>query len=69
MRSLATNATLAIATVVAVILLITAHELLSAIAGADRVVVARKWLTGAFTVLGLLLTVLIFVRFYYLRAA
>jgi hypothetical protein len=69
MKSLASNAPLAIAAVVSVILLVMAHELLSAIAGADRFAPARKWLIRASVVTGLVVTVLIFARFYYLRAA
>ncbi len=70
MRSLATNSALAIVTVSSVMVLIIGHELLAAVAGeTDRFVVARRWLTWAFTVLLVLLAVLIIARFYYLRAA
>ena len=68
MRSLATNAALAIATVSAVLLLIMAHEVLAAIS-TDRFVLAKRWLVVSFTVLGLLLAVLVAARFYYLRAS
>jgi len=68
MRSLASNAPLAIATVTAILLLIVAHELLAAVA-VDRFGPAKRWLTIGFAALGLLLTVLIAARFYYLRAA
>ena len=68
MRSLASNAPLAIATVTAMILLVVSHELLAAIA-TDRFTPAKRWLTFGFATLGLLLTVLIAARFYYLRAA
>jgi hypothetical protein len=68
-KAMATNAPLAIVTVVAVLLLITAHEVLAAIAGTGRFVVARRWLVRGFTVAGIVLTVLIAARFYYLRAA
>ena len=68
MRALATNAPLAITTVVAIIVLVVAHELLSAISTA-RFPRAKRWLTFGFASFGLLLTVLIAARFYYLRAA
>jgi F0F1-type ATP synthase assembly protein I len=68
MKSLATNSLLAIVTVAAVLLMIMAHEVLAAIS-IDRFVLAKRWLVVGFTVLGLLLTVLIASRFYYLRAA
>ena len=69
MKSLATNSPLAVITVVAVLLLITAHEVLAVVDGADRFVAARRWLVRGLTVVGILLTVMIATRFYYLRAA
>jgi predicted ferric reductase len=68
MRWLATSAPLAIATVATIIILIVAHELLAAIS-TDRFTPAKRWLTFGFAALGVLLTVLIAARFYYLRAA
>ena len=68
MKSLATNAPLAIVTVVAILLLIVSHELLAAIS-TERFAPAKRWLMFGFAALGLLLTVLIAARFYYLRAA
>jgi zinc transporter ZupT len=66
MKSLATNAPLAIATVAAVLLLIMAHEVLAAIS-TDRFVLAKRWLFVGFSVLAVVLTVVIALRFYYLR--
>jgi hypothetical protein len=68
MKALATNASLAIATVTAVLLVIMAHEVLAAIS-TDRFALAKRWLMVGFTALGLLLTVIVAARFYYLRAA
>jgi hypothetical protein len=70
MRSLATNSALAIVTVSSVMVLIIGHEFLAAVAGeTNRFVVARRWVSRAFSVLLVLLAVLIIARFYYLRAA
>jgi hypothetical protein len=70
MKSLTTNAVLAIFSVSSVLILIIAHEALAAIAGgSDRFVVTRRWLSWAFTILGVLLAVLIAARFYYLRTS
>lgn len=68
MKSLVANAAVGIVTVVSVLVLIVMHEVLAAIAGtSDRYVVARRWLSRAFAVLGIVLAVLIAARFYYLR--
>ncbi len=70
MKGLATNDPLAIFSVASVLTLILAHELMAAIAGeSDRFVIARRWLSRGFTVLGVVLVVLIAARFYYLRVS
>jgi len=65
-RSLATSSPLAIVTVATVLLLIMAHEVLAAISS-DRFVLAKRWLFVGFTVFAVVLTVIIALRFYYLR--
>jgi hypothetical protein len=47
--------------------MIAAHEVLAAISP-DRFVLAKRWLVVGFTVLALILTVVIALRFHYLRA-
>jgi hypothetical protein len=69
MRFLAVNAPLAIVLVASVLVLIVSHEVLAAVAGpTDRFPVARRRLVWAFTVLGIMLTIVIAARFYYLRS-
>lgn len=68
MKSLSTNAALAIFSVSSVLVLIIAHEVLAVIAGdSDRFVLTRRWLSWAFSILLVLLAVLVAARFYYLR--
>ncbi len=69
MRVLVANAAVGISSVSIVLVLIVVHEVLAAIAGADRrFVVARHRLTAVTTVFTLILAGLIAARFYYLRS-
>jgi hypothetical protein len=70
MKALASNAIVAIVTVASVLSLIVAHEVLSAIAGdSERFAETKRWVSRAFTVLGMILAGVIVARFYYLRSS
>lgn len=70
MKSLSANAPLAIFLVASVLALIVSHEYLAALAGdSDRFAMTRRWLSRAFTVLVVVLSLLIISRFYYLRTS
>ncbi|HXW34072.1 MAG TPA: hypothetical protein VEJ87_05790 [Acidimicrobiales bacterium] len=70
MKSLATNAPVAIISVASVLVLIITHEVLAAIAGdSDRFVLTRRWLSRLFSVLFVAVAFLIIIRFYYLRTS